>query len=334
MINHFWLLLNLNPNFFFFNQKRIFLNKNECVNIFLFDSSKRAFTNINIDIKNCIFERSFIYSGGNGGVIYCSGTSINMEIKDTIFFNCICTKNCGAIYFIGLNSNFERVCGNKCSTGIGYAWQFGFSETQNSILCNNSYNFFSLINCANSTIGLHSFVLDYGNIIVKNFNSSKNSCIRTSGIYIYYPNKFTSSFCTIVDNKVSESICIVFDGNGNNNNFTFSNIINNNSPSRGIILVQRSGNYEINSCIFKKNEGTLFLVESATLNSKNNKINFSLIINSGNIINLNNILIETITYQLEHFNSFICLIYNENLKFSQKSKNVKYNFYFLIFLFK
>ena len=67
----------------------------------------RSNINNNINISNCFYSRSVIYYG-DGGVVHVSGGSYS------IFFNCSCSNNGGAIYFFSFRSFYRMIYANKC----------------------------------------------------------------------------------------------------------------------------------------------------------------------------------------------------------------------------
>jgi len=78
---------------------------------------RRSYYNKNINISNCFFSRYSSYSG-NGGVIYVSASSCSMNVNYSMFYNCVCSNNGGAIYFDSSNSCLRMICANSCSCGV------------------------------------------------------------------------------------------------------------------------------------------------------------------------------------------------------------------------
>ena len=91
-----------------------------------------------------------------------------------------------------------------------------------------------------------------GNISLTNYNCSKNINKWCSCIDIHGPDKFYSIYCTIVDNYVSCNT-IIHLYSYKNNYLSYYNIVNNNSPNRGLITVC-SGKYQLKNSIFLNNK--------------------------------------------------------------------------------
>ena len=190
----------------------------------------RSYYNNNINISNCFFSRSLSYSG-NGGVIFVTASSCLMNINYSMFYNCVCSIDGGAIYFDSSNSSLRMICANSCS-----ASQFHVAYIIASQM--NQVEYLSISKCSHTTSGYYSILLYKGNQRVDNTNSSMNNAIQASGILITSPSSFTSSHCTFSNNKVSHSICIYFYSSSETKSMLYANIVHNNSPSGfGVVYV-------------------------------------------------------------------------------------------------
>ena len=302
------------------NYENIFQNTHEsniCRNIALFLSNSnikgvalecenenipqgRSFENENIYISNCFFSRSITFLG-NGGVIYISGVTLFLDASYSMFYNCS-AKIGGAIYLSAFNSSLRKICANRCSCGVNSGGHF--SKITASMF--NHVEFLSVLYCSHSpSSGSYSTSLTTGDQSVDNTNSSTNNGYQVSGISIESPSSFTSSFCTFSNNKVSNSMCIYF--YFNSGTMQFSNIIQNESPSYGILFVN-GGSPKMSKCIFHNNQNTLFYVNSGSLEVLHSFIGHSGKFSSKvSIITLtNNSFTSTITYQIQFFNSLYC----------------------------
>jgi len=165
----------------------------------------RFYTQKNIDTIHCTFSMIKIFSG-NGGVIFVNGGSLNMNISNSMFYNCSCSLNGGAIYFISLNSILRMICAFRCSS---FSYHFAYlSVTQNSHI-----EYLSLSYCSYETEGSNSIRLYKGNQRFDTSNSSSNSSRERSCIRTGNPTIFLSKYCSFVHNNVSEKICIYFEHN-------------------------------------------------------------------------------------------------------------------------
>ena len=238
-----------------------------------------------IKLKNYIFEYSYFSRintiNGNGGIIYLKHQKIDIKFKNCIFYYCSCTEWGGVIY-IENGNNIELL---KISVSYCFAsqCQFAYIETKN----NSFYHLLSINNCYNNTNGSFNSWIIGGNISLINYNSSKNINNCGSGIFIYFPYKFNSIFCTIIDNYVSDHSIIWLQSN-ENNYLSYYNIINNNSPSDCGIIYVYSGKYYLNNSILLNNKNTLFFTNNdGTLEIQNCQINHLNELFKGNIITNN-----------------------------------------------
>jgi len=261
----------------------------------------RSYVDANINVSDCFFTRSSQYNG-YGGVIYVSGGSFSMNISFSMFYSCF-SNNGGAIYFTSITSDIRMICSNRCfASSHHFAW-----------LCTNQFNqvkFLSLSYCSQFAEGNYPIYLKSGDQRVDCTNSSMNHAGMSSGICIDSPSMLSSSHCTFSNNNVSDSICIYLYSYSGNIVFSYANIVNNNSPFQyGIVYVAGDKLKNMMYCIFKKNHNYLFFVNSGPLEVFHSFIDHSLPLFSSNLLvstSTNNSLKETITYQVQFFNSYYC----------------------------
>ena len=74
----------------------------------------RSYVDKNINISDCFFSRYLTYSG-DGGVIFVSGSSYFLDIKFSMFYNCLCFNQGGVMFFYSANSCLRMICANRCS---------------------------------------------------------------------------------------------------------------------------------------------------------------------------------------------------------------------------
>ena len=273
---------------------------NECENENI--DQGRSYMDKNIDIYSCYFSRYFSFSG-NGGVICIYGSSYSMNINSSMFYNCVCSDNGGAIYFISSNSSLKMICANSCSSGA-YG-HFAYLQASQS----NQVEYLSVSNCSNTTSGYYSILLDSGNQRVDNTNSSMNNALLGSGVNIDSPSSFTSSCCTFSNNKVLGGICISFYSSYGTISMLFANVVHNNSPSNyGVVQAYGAGSRNMLYCIFHSNQNSLFSVREGSL-----EVSHSFIYHSGSfstsvsvLTSINNTYTNRNTYQLQFFNSHYC----------------------------
>ena len=269
---------------------------NSFLNLFKLCDNNYRLNNNNLIINNCFFSNIYLLNG-NGGTIYIS-SSFFLIINESIFNNSICYSGYGGALFLEnvLDCKLSKICGIFCKAIGG---QFGKIQTQNNKII--LLNYLTISKCFIEYIGELTLILNKGYQEIKNNNLSFNKHTYISGIYYYYPDNMNSNFCTFYNNSVNGYyICIAFDGN--TGNLSNSNIIQNNSPTYGVIYLTNSGNYFLNHCIFRNNLNILLFVNSGKLTLNNCLSDQNYLIN-GNIIS-NLIITNTQTFFLEHFNSF------------------------------
>ena len=154
---------------------------------------------------------------------------------------------------------------------------------------------------------------------------TRSTNILYSGIRIYYPTQLIGIFCSIINNNVTKNSNIMFQGN-NNNLFSFSNIIKNNSPLTYGVITNFVDTYTISNCIFYNNKDVLFYVLNGKLNIINSIIEHLTILTSKNsgIISINNITnFLNFTFNINHLNTYYCKINNINYFNFIKKNNFK-----------
>jgi len=261
----------------------------------------RSYAYINISISNCFFSRYLSYSG-DGGVIYAYGSYYSMNIDYSMFYNCICSQNGGAIHFTSTNSSLRMICANSCK-----APNYHFSYLKASQV--NQVVYLSVSNCSHTASGYYSIYLYTGDQRVDNTNSSMNNVFSYSGISISSPSSFTSSHCTYSNNKASVEICISIYSTSGTISMSYVNIVHNNSPSDyGVVRVNGAGSRLMIYCIFHNNHDCLFCAIGGSLEVSHSFIDHSGSFSISTAVSTtnNNSFINRITYQLQFFNSHHC----------------------------
>jgi len=196
------------------------------------------------------------------------------------------------------------ICANSCSCGAYGHFVYHYASQMNQV------EYLSVSNCSHTTSGNNSTCLSSGNQRVDNTNSSMNNAIQGSGIIISYLSPFSSSYCTFSNNMVSSSICINFySSSGITISMSYANIVHNNSPSQyGVVYVNGAGARKMMYCIFKNNQNTLFCVWSGSIEVYHSFISHSASFSTSTEVSTsnNNSFTNTITYQLQFFNSLHC----------------------------
>ena len=266
----------------------------------------RSYVECNIDISDCYFSRFSVFSGddGRGGVIYVSGGSYSMSVNCSMFYNCICSSDGGAIRFSSNSNSYLRmICANRCSCGDSKEGHFAYIRAYQM----NHIEYLSVSYCSNITSGNCPLYWESGNQKGDNTNISLNNAYMYAGIYVPSTALFTSSHCTYSNNKAYHSICIRL--SFNSGTMSSANIIHNNSPlGNGVIHNQGLGK-KLMYCIFYNNQNYLFYVSSGSLEVSHCFIDHSpssISYETAVSTSTNNTFTKRITYQIQFFKSLHC----------------------------
>jgi len=269
-------------------------------------SQGRSYENDNINISHCFFSRINSFSF-DGGVLYVNGGTYTMIIRNSMFYNCICSQYGGAIYFASSNSSSLRmVCANRCSCGLSNYGPFAYISASQT----NHVEYLSASFCSHTFSGYRSFWIQSGNQRVDSTNSSMNYVFQVSSIYIQSPSSFSSSFCTFSNNQASSNICIYIYSTSGTLLISYSNIVHNNSPTNyGVVSVYGSGGSKnMMFCIFQNNSNRLFYINSGSLEVSHSFIEHSSSFSSLTPVStaINNSFMKRETYHIQFYNSLHC----------------------------
>jgi len=238
-----------------------------------------------------------------------------MNVSNSMFYNCLCSNEGGAIYFDSSNSFLRMICACGCKFG-DYIWG-QFANIYSSL--ENQVEYLSLSCGPIFSSGFCPIFIKSGNQRVYNTNSSMNNVHSYSGIGINSPLSFTSSYCSFSNNKVANSICINIFYSTYEVLLSYMNIVHNNSPSNGVLYCQGSGTKKLTYCIFHDNKNYLFFIYSGSLEVSISFIDHpssSFTNNNAVSTKTNNSMTFRITYQIQFFNSLHC---NADIPLQQKS---------------
>ena len=261
----------------------------------------RSYVDESISISLCFFSRYLAFSGDGGVIMVSYGCSCSVNINYSMFYNCVCSSNGGAIYFNSHIIYIRMICASSCN---GNEKHFAYLYTSQV----NQVEYLSVSNCSHATSGYSSIYLQRGNQSIDNTNSSMNNANQGPGVVIDYPSSFTSSHCTFSNNKVSGSMCIPIYSPTGAVSMSYANIVHNNSPGFGIIYLYGSGSKKMMYCIFRNNQNYLFYVFSGSLEVSHSFIDHSEYFSSKVAVSTstNNSFTYRITYQLQFFKSYYC----------------------------
>jgi len=255
------------------------------------------------EINFCFFKRLTQYSA-NGGVIFIDGGSYSMNLTNSMFYNCSSSSNGGAIYFNSSYSNLRMICANRCSCGASKVGSFADLRASQV----NQLEFLSLSICSPAISGYDSVFLNNGDQRVDNTNSSMNSAIQGSGIYINNPSSFSGEYCTFSNNTARDGVCIdIYTATGTIS-LLYTNIIQNSCPLLGVIFTSGPGLRMMMYCIFDLNQNVLFCVYGGSLEVSHSFISLTGALSVSNPVSIanNNSFSKRQTYQIQFFNSYYC----------------------------
>jgi len=265
----------------------------------------RSYVKKNINISHCFFSRSSVFYD-YGSVIYVSdGGSYSMNVNYSMFYNCASSSSGGAIHFTSTNSYLRMICANRCFCGSSNGGQFAYLSVYQA----NQVEFSSVSNCSYTTSGCYPIYIQSGNQRVDNTNSSMNNAKMDSGIRIYSPSSFSSSYCTFSNNKASDFICIFIYATSGIITMSYANIVHNNSPvHRGVVCVDGTVLKKMQYCIFQNNQNTLFCVWDGSLEVSHSFIDHSSSLSLYTAVSTasNNSFANRMTYQVQYFQSYYC----------------------------
>jgi len=261
----------------------------------------RSYDNVNMDVSHCCFTRLTQFNG-NGGVIHINVASISINISYSVFHDCSCSFQGGAIYFSSTNSSLRMICANRCSCGESQYYHFAYI----SAIITNHIDYLSVSYCSDVSPGYYPICLYYGKQSIYRTNSSMNTVIGHSGISIFSPSVFSSSHCTFSNNRASDTICIYF--RFQSEIMSYTNIVNNNSPSRYGVICVDGGSPKMHYCIFDNNHDSLFCLYSGSLEVSHSFIAHLEILSVSIAVSIghNNSFLKRNTYQIPFFKTLHC----------------------------
>jgi len=296
-------LSNIEESYHLIFREVIQISSSECVNSSL--SSGRSFYNTNFYISNCFFTRFSSYSGP-GGVVYLEGPSFVMIISYTVFNNCSCSSDGGAILFYSANSSLKMICAYGCSASYGHFANLAASNM-------NYVEFLSQSLCSHTFIGSESLRIQSGDQKIEGINLSLNHANSVSCIHFKSSLSLIWSYSTIVKNIANSYKCIEFDSNAGI--ISSINIIQNNSPSGHGVINNNVEMIQMKYCIIEKNQNPLFCVYSGSIEVSHSFISHSgytfftrtMVLTSNNNSIYTSITSATPqTYQLAFYNTYNC----------------------------
>jgi len=270
-------------------------------------SQGRSYDGVDCNISDCVFIRMEEYLD-KGGVIYAQSSSVKVFISNSMFYNCMSSRNGGAICFDTCDQfALKTTCISNCKTGDSYSGHFAYLRVYNE----NSLEFCSITSCSTDTLGMYPVFLYLGDQKILHLNFSLNNARMGSSFRSYNPNTFLSNYCTFSNNNASESICISFYNSYGSFLVSvpiqYSNIVNNNSPSLGLIL-----SYDVSVtfkyCIFDQNHDVLFYSQIKSISLMDCYVSHLGILTSFEPISssINNSFTKIQTNHIQYFQSYFC----------------------------
>jgi len=282
-----------------------FLVSSECVGSQV--TVGRSYFNCSVLIADCSFSRFEKYVG-SGGVIFADIIGFSLNISDSIFSNCSCTINGGAIFFRSTQNYYiNRVCAFRCHSDDRYSFcSLESTGTNNISLLSTSY-------CSYRDVTTYSTSVWKGNVNNIYFNSSNNHGFQQTAIIYYYTTSFSSSYGSFFNNTAQLQVCVEFCYGGGT--MTYSNFVGNSSPAHGVINTNGCG-ATVSKCIFQNNTGTLFCSVYLSMTISN-----CTIYHTGNYHTSQPILevnvsknVVTQTYDIQFFDSYYCGVFMEDTR--------------------
>jgi len=260
------------------------------------DTSGRSYENIDIDIEDCSFSRSAVYTD-NGGII-AVWIEKTLQIVSCSFYECSSTQMGGAIYYSKTSATINKVCASQCSADNCH-----FALFQCSIGSNIQY--MSINQCSKQYTGTSPIQFGSGTSVISMINISNNKANYRSCASFISITSLDASYCTFHDNRVGDSYC--FFTTGTYGTFSYLNFLENNSTNDISIIYHGLTDLSMEYCIFANNEGLLFNGFFGKLTIAHCFISHSgsLVTNSVTISN-NNSFTNKETYYLAQYGAAYC----------------------------
>ena len=242
----------------------------------------------------------------SNSAIYFSGSILNLLVDNSLFHSCITSNRGGGIFFSG-NGNVvcNKICGYNCYSISTTRITGQFIVLSTSLNNTNEFHMSTIIKCPYfSSIHFSPIHIISGNQKMNNLNISLNIENSLSAFQSLLSHTFSGKFCTICNNIVSDQQCLNFHG-GTGRYISYFNIITNNSPNAGIVLLFDNSGIVFEFCIFMDNSNILFFISSGSLTIKNSNILHTGLLSSGAVIFNSNKGYRS-TYILDHYLTNLC----------------------------
>jgi len=289
-------------------------------------SQNEAHINLNIDIDDCYFSRTFSRAG-KGGVVSVINAGIQMKISQSVFYNCSANDHGGVIWFVSQKIGFYSVCAFNCFTSPTYRYEFGYIDVSDST--ENHYSLLSLAQCPSQKYSDRSQPCQIyrGNQMLYMCNSSDNCVDYHSGFVFVSPKSLDVMFSTFSNNKGSNT-CLYVSVTATSGSYYFKNLnVFNNYQSKtteGVFYINTKTTITFESCLLSKNNQILFFVFAGSVS-----ISHSLIqhipskLFSGSLIYSNNVSIsEVASIQSYNYNYYSPRYCYEKIS----SQTIRYDF--------
>ena len=219
-------------------------------------------------LSNCFFQNIY-YQFTSGGILFYENYHVNLVVEDSVFFNCSANGHGGVLYYScsGYQGSvvFNKVCVSNCyiTNNAGHYGSFSRVVISSNRFFNVEHS--SIQNCFYLTFGFyHCISAIYGNQTTKSLNLSKNSVWHQAFTFSTV-SFFEMSYCNVLDTYIGGSYVLYLASGTSLKTFDKCNIINNTSPSIGVIYIDGNDGGKINECIFSNNKDVLIGVPSSTV---------------------------------------------------------------------
>ena len=253
--NSIYISKSFSTIYFFNNFQNLKILNNKFFNIL---SNSIILQNLNFNnLCNNRYSNSFtdisyssfcnISSTSNGGSIFISLPSSNINLKFCSFINCTSQGGFGGAIFISSTCNsyyHSNICFSNCFASQTHSFRIECSN----INCSN----FLVIFCSKSLLSSYGSFLLKQKSNIKNFNSTNNQILHHGTGYFLFESNFHQISFGFIDNCIARGI-LQHDNSGNSL-INHLNVFNNTHTQDGIIsfYLNSNSNHFVN-CIFKKN---------------------------------------------------------------------------------
>ena len=212
----------------------------------------RSYDVVNADlmISNCFFRR-LLANSNDGSIIMISNSNL-LKITDSMFYNCRTSASYGgAIHASCVFIEMNKICVNECASS--YAGMFLYASIQQNITIEAT----TVTKSRSDGNGYHPIMFGCLYSTFNQNNFSNNYCYHGSSICSTSNTDFSSGFCTLSNDRSSNSIVLFLVSDSVTSKFEKLNLLNNSQNTQSYGIIYSSGFSTFNNCFFSFNSDNI-----------------------------------------------------------------------------